>query len=105
MVEELPQEIMNGLNCGVILRPDTLYDEDGLIILGQYHVEPMGLGRYVTINYGSIVDAYGYMSKKAFKEKLKYVLHHELVHHLEALAGDKSLEVQDEIDRRRYLGG
>ena len=104
MVEELPQEILDGLNCGVILRPDTLYDDDGLLILGQYHVEPMGLGRYVTINYGSMVVVYGHLSKNAFRKKLRYVLHHELTHHLESLAGDRSLEIQDAIDKRKYMG-
>ena len=105
MVEDLPQEILEGLNCGISLRHDTLYDDDGLVILGQYHVEPMGLGRYVTINYGSMVVVYGHLSKNAFRKKLKYVLHHELTHHLESLAGDRSLEVQDAIDKRKYLGG
>ena len=103
MAEELPQEILNGLNCGISLRPDTMYDESGLVILGRYHVEPMGLGRYVTINYGSMMVVYGHLSAQAFKKKLKYVLHHELTHHLESLAGDRSLEVKDEVDKRRYL--
>ena len=105
MVEELPQEILVGLNCGINLRRDTLYDDNGLVILGQYHVEPMGLGRYVTINYGSMVNVYGHLSKNAFKKKLRYVLHHELTHHLESLAGDRSLEIQDAIDKRKYLSG
>ena len=102
---QLPEEILNGLNCGIILLPDTLIDDDGLLILGQYHVDPMGLGRYVTINYGSIVEAYGYLSNDRFREKLRYVLYHELTHHLESLAGDKSLEIKDAHDKRRMLGG
>ena len=104
MVEELPQEILEGLNLGISLRPDTLFDDNGLVILGQYHVEPMGLGRYVTINYGSMVAVYRHLSREAFKKKLKFVLHHELTHHLESLAGDRSLEVQDAIDKRKFLG-
>ena len=104
MVEELPQEILEGLNLGISLLRDTLFDENGLVILGQYHVEPMGLGRYVTINFGSMVEVYGHLSKNAFRKQLKHVLHHELTHHLEHLAGDRSLEVQDAIDKRKYLG-
>ena len=103
LVSELPEEILSGLNMGVVLLSDTLYDADGLVILGQYHVDPMGLGRYVTINYGSMVESYGHLPLDSFRKKLRHVLHHELTHHLESLAGDKSLEVQDEIDRRRYL--
>jgi len=103
LIEELPPEIFNGLNCGVALIPDTTYDENGLLILGQYHVQPHGLGRYVTIHYGSIFAAHGHLSPEHFREKIKYVLHHELTHHLESLAGDKSLEKQDALDIRRML--
>ena len=104
LVSELPEEILRGLNMGVALRPDTLYDDNGLVILGQYHVDPMGLGRYVTIYYGSMMECYGWLPAESFRKKLRHVLHHELTHHLESLAGDRTLEVQDEIDRMRYLG-
>ena len=100
-VDELPPEIFKGLNCGVALIPDTTFDESGLLILGQYHVEPYGLGRYVTIHYGSIATAHGHLSPLEFKEKVKDVLHHELTHHLEHLAGDTSLEIQDAYDVAR----
>jgi len=102
-IAELPQEIFKGLNCGVSLIPDTLYDNNGLLILGQYHYEPRGLGRYITINYGSIMAAHGYLPHDAFKEKVKKVLYHELVHHLEHQAGDRSLEIQDAIDISKML--
>ena len=104
LTDSLPPEIYKDLNCGVVLTPETLYDENGLVILGQYHFDPRGLGRYVTINYGSLMVMYGYLPRKNFIEKIKYVLHHELTHHLESLAGDRSLEIQDEIDKARYLG-
>jgi len=100
----LPPEIFKGLNCGVALREDVLYGNNGLIILGQYHVEPRGLGRYVTINYGSLMVKYGHFTPEGFIEKLKYVLHHELTHHLEHLAGDRTLEIKDAEDVRRMLG-
>ena len=102
MVAELPDEILKGLNCGIILTDETITDADGLVILGCYHVEPMGLGRYITIHYGSLVACYGH-HHRYFEDKIRDVLHHELIHHLEHLAGDKSLEKQDEIDRARML--
>ena len=105
LVGELPPAIFRNLNCGVSLTEETLYDESGLLILGQYHVQPYGLGRYVNIHYGSMVVAYGHLPPDAFRNQLKSTLHHELTHHLESLAGDKSLEVQDAIDKRRMLGG
>ena len=103
LVDKLPPGIFEGLNCGVVLLPDSLYDENGLLILGQYHVEPRGLGRYVTIQYGSIMAMYGHYPPDAFIKKLEDVLHHELTHHLESLAGDTSLEQQDKKDVRRIL--
>jgi len=104
LIDELPPEIFKGLNCGVALTQDTLYGVNGLLILGQYHVEPHGLGRYVTINYGSICTAYGHLDPEGFREKLKETLHHELTHHLEHLAGDRTLEKKDALDIRKMLG-
>ena len=103
IAQSLPQEIFKNLNGGYALTEQTLYDENGLVILGQYHHEPYGLGRYVTVHYGSMLEVYGYLRPSAFRAKLKYVLHHELVHHLESLAGDRSLEIQDEIDKAKML--
>jgi len=103
LIAELPPEIFKGLNCGVSLVQDPLYDSNGLLILGQYHVEPHGLGRYVTINYGSLVAAHGYLNPEGFREKMKHVLHHELTHHLEHLAGDRSLEIKDAQHVRELL--
>jgi len=104
IIDELPPEIYKGLNGGVALRPDALYDTNGLLILGQYHVEPHGLGRYVTINYGSLWAAHGHRDAEGFRVELKSVLHHELTHHLENLAGDRSLEKKDALDIRKMLG-
>ena len=102
-IDALPPEIFKELNCGVSLWPDTIYDDNGLLILGHYHVEPRGLGRYVTIHYGSLCAAYGYLGPEQFFNKVKEVLHHELTHHLEHLAGDRDLEIQDAQNIRRML--
>jgi hypothetical protein len=104
IADALPPAIFDGLNGGYALTYETVVDDDGLYILGQYHVEPHGLGRYVTVNYGSVVEVYGHLNPRRFRDKLKKILHHELTHHLESLAGDRSLEVQDSLDRARYRG-
>jgi len=101
----LPEGIFRKLNGGVILRPDPLFDRNGLLILGQYHVDPYGLGRYVTINYGSLVNAHGHASHCRFIKALRKVLHHELTHHLEHLAGDRSLEIEDARNVQKMLAG
>ena len=105
IADSLPEQIFEKLNGGILLLPDTIIDGDGLITLGMYHIEPAGFGRYITIHYGSMVKAYGHISPEAFAEKLDGVLRHELVHHLESLAGDRSLEIKDAIDREKYLRG
>jgi len=104
LINDLPQGIFKDLNCGVILNPGEMYDSNGLLVLGQYHVDGRGLGRYVTIYFGSMILIYGNLPAQDFIEKLRYVLHHELTHHLESLAGDRSLEIQDAKDVAKMLG-
>jgi len=103
IADALPPAIFEELNGGVLLLPDTVTDEHDLLILGQYHVDPLGFGRYVTIHYGSMQAAYGHLSGEAFQNKLEAVLRHELIHHLENLAGDRSLEIKDAIQIERYI--
>ncbi|MCL2197457.1 MAG: metallopeptidase family protein [Defluviitaleaceae bacterium] len=103
IAEALPSAIFDGLNGGYVLTPEVKMDKNGLYILGHYHVQPNGLGRYITIYHGSIEAVYGNMNERGWRRKLKEVLHHELTHHLEHQAGDRSLEIQDEIDRAGYL--
>jgi len=100
-MDQLPSAIFKDLNCGVALIPDTTVDNDGLLILGQYHVQPRGLGRYITIHYGSIMAIHGHLPPHEFRDKIKEVLHHELTHHIENLAGDRSLEIKDAQDIAR----
>jgi len=103
IADSLPEAIFNELNGGILLLPDAITDENGLLILGQYNVEPRGFGRYVTIHYGSMMEAYGHLSREAFRKELEGVLRHELVHHLENLAGDRTLEIKDAIEMENYI--
>lgn len=102
----VPEEIFAGLNGGIILSPETkLHPQgisNGLVINGEYHNEPHGLGRYIVIYYGSLSRAYGALPAEKQTEKLKEVLYHELTHHLENMAGDKSLEVKDAVFLEDY---
>jgi len=104
---EIPDEIFKGLNGGVILLPDAKLHPDSagrgdLYILGQYHNDPMGLGRYITIFFGSFIKVYGFCSPGRQKDELRKIVFHEFRHHLESLAGDRSLEIQDAIDLDKY---
>ena len=107
LIDEIPEEIFGELNGGVMLLEDEVTHPDSrdgneLYILGQYHYEPRGLGRYVTLHYGSLCRVCQNMSTGQVEEKLREVLRHELVHHLENLAGDSSLEKKDKEDIEKY---
>ena len=105
--DNLPDEIYKSLNGGIVLLPAVVQHSEGarLYILGQYHYEPWGFGRYITIHYGSFSRVYGHLEEPEQEEKLRGVLFHELTHHLEHQAGDKSLEIQDALDLETYKGG
>lgn len=106
IADRIPQPIYKELNGGIILLPDTvLHPKSGageLYILGQYHYDPRGFGRYITINYGSFCRVHGTLPDNLQVKKLEEVLHHELTHHLEHLAGDRSLEAEDAVNLAKY---
>lgn len=103
---ELPQEFYKELNGGIILLPEAKLNKIGrqndLYIMGEYHVGG-GLGRYITIYYGSFERLYGHLAREPLKEKLAHTLKHEFTHHLESLAGERGLEIKDEKFLEDYL--
>ena len=106
IAEELPPEIYKDLNGGIILLPQVKLHEksvdDYLYVLGEYHRERI-LGRYIVLYYGSFRELYGNLSKSKLKARLRSVVKHEFVHHLESLAGESDLEVEDERQLEEYL--
>ena len=102
---ELPEEVFRELNGGVNLLPEVKrseFDPDGgLYTLGEYRRDQMG--RYIVIYYGSIRLVHGRDTYEQMRANLKKVLTHELTHHLESLAGDRDLEIKDEIQLNEYL--
>jgi predicted Zn-dependent protease with MMP-like domain len=105
---ELPQEFYKDLNGGIILLPQIkLHSKskgNDLYILGEYNCDK-NLGRFISIYYGSFSQVYGYLSKDQLNEQLKSTIKHEFTHHLESLAGERSLEIKDAQDIAEYLNG
>ncbi len=99
LAEKLPPAIYERLNGGVTLQPDTVRSPHGpgLYTMGMYHNDPYGLGRYIVIYYGSFVRVHGRAPREDQEKALREVLHHELTHHIESLAGVRDLEVLDEL--------
>ena len=105
VASELPDGIFKELNGGVSLLPETKLNhadpDGGLYTLGEYHRDQMG--RYIVIYYGSIRAVHGNDTREQMRANLKKVLTHELTHHIESLAGERDLEIKDEIDLAEYL--
>ena len=107
IADELPEALYKELNGGVILSPDTKLhpasdEKHPLFILGEYHNERSGLGRYIIIFFGSFLRTFAYLQPDQQKERLRKTLFHEFTHHLESLAGERDLEIKDAQDLAKY---
>jgi hypothetical protein len=103
---ELPEVFYKDLNGGILLLPEVRMHPKGvgndLYIMGEYH-RNSAQGRFIVIYYGSFSNVYGHLPPEQLKERLASTLKHEFQHHLESLAGDRSLEKKDEQDMARYM--
>jgi len=108
VAESLPEEIFRHLNGGVSLSPLSKLSphavDNDLYILGEYFSGGV-LGRYIVIYYGSFARTFGNIPPDMFKQELARTLKHELTHHLESLAGEKDLEIEDAEQLWDYLSG
>lgn len=108
IAESLPEEIFRHLNGGVSLSPLSKLSphavDNDLYILGEYMSGGV-LGRYIVIYYGSFARTFGNIPPDMFRQELARTLKHELTHHLESLAGEKDLEIEDAEQLWDYLSG
>ncbi len=102
---QLPEEFFRELSGGVIVREQVKYHPaalaNDLYTLGEYHRHPH-LGRFVVLYYGSFAACYGYLEEEILRREMWRVLRHEFLHHLESLAGERDLEIEDAISIARY---
>lgn len=105
IAEEIPTDFWKELNGGVNLLPDCKQSENALsndlYTLGHYIMHP-AMGRYINIYYGSFQQVYGSCTAEQMQQHLRKVLLHELTHHLESLAGERGLEIKDELQMKAY---
>ena len=98
LAEELPPEVFIGLTGGINLLPRAKRHPeagDGLLyILGEYIFDPK-LGRRINIYYGSFERMFPNADEDQMRERLRETLRHEFVHHVEGLAGENDLAVDD----------
>lgn len=96
-VETFPEQLFNELNGGILLLEEEKKDPengDDMFILGEYCVDEMG--RYINIYYGSFLALFDDEPREVWEDELHTTLTHELTHHVEALAGERSLDLKDE---------
>ena len=94
--DEFPEELFRELNGGVLLLEEALPDPDAgedVYIMGEYCWDEMG--RYINIYYGSFAALLFDEPRQVWVDELRTTLRHELTHHVEGLAGERSLEYKD----------
>lgn len=105
IIEEIPTELLRDLNGGILLDEEIkMHPEDrggDLYVMGEYRVEAY-MGRSISLFYGSFMQAYGHLSENDLYLHIKKTVLHELRHHVESLAGERDLEVEDAEQIARY---
>lgn len=105
LAQQLPEELFRKLDGGIMARPEVKIHpeavDNDLLILGEYHRDPH-LSRFVVLYYGSFMQACGHLEEEDLKKEMWRVLRHEFLHHLESLAGENSLEIEDAVRIAAY---
>ncbi len=100
IAERFPEEFFRELTGGIALLPraesDPEFPEGEVYILGDYCNDE--LGRYINLYYGSFAELFADAGEEELYEELYATLAHEFTHHLESLAGERGLEVKDELE-------
>lgn len=105
IADSMPYELYRELNAGISLLPQLKIHpkamRDDLFILGEYIRN--SLGNAIVFYYGSINRVYGHLSYDEYYKQLVRILHHEVRHHNEYLAGCDDLGLLDKQEIDEYL--
>lgn len=104
MAEEFPEAFYQDLNGGISLLPEVVEDPAGedLYIMGEYCNDMMG--RYINLYYGSFAALAERedWTEEDWEDELYTTLSHEFTHHVEGLAGERGLEIRDQLELEEY---
>lgn len=106
MAEEFPPVFYKDLNGGISLLPDAKPDPEfppgEMYIMGEYCNDQMG--RYILLYYGSFAALAKQKdwTDEDWEDELYTTLAHELTHHVEGLAGERGLEIKDELELEEF---
>ena len=105
IIQTFPEVFFRELNGGVFAREHAKLHpanhHGDLFIMGEYCVNHH-LGRFIVIYYGSFERVYGHLDEEELAAELRRILLHEFRHHLESLAGERDLEIEDSIQIAEY---
>ena len=105
IAETFPEDFFRELHGGVMVRDrrrlHPAAEDHDLFILGEYRHDRY-LGRFIVLYYGSFAVCFGFCTEEELKMQIRKVLLHEFRHHLESLAGERDLEVEDAVEISRY---
>lgn len=105
IADSMPQELFRDLNGGMSLEtqakvhPQSIRGE--LFILGEYVRN--SIGNSIVFYYGSIMKVYGSLPNDKLYAELERIMHHEVKHHNEHLAGCDDLGIYDDEQIVAYL--
>lgn len=104
IAEQFPREFYTDLNGGILLspeaKPDPEFPEGEMYFLGEYCHDEMG--RYINLYYGSFAALFADAGEEELYDELYTTLAHEFTHHMESLAGERGLEIRDELELERF---
>ena len=106
MADSFPAALFDGLNGGINLleeaKPDPEFPEGEMYILGEYCDDL--LGQYINLYYGSFaaLAEREVWDEQTWEDELYTTLSHEFTHHMEGLAGERGLEIRDELEMEQY---
>ncbi len=105
IADSMPYELYRDLNGGISILPQSKLHpvalHNDLYILGEYIRN--SLGNAIVFYYGSIARVYGKLPKEELYNNLVHILHHEVRHHNEYLAGCDDLGLYDDDKIVEYL--
>ena len=105
IADSMPYELYRDLNGGISHLPQSKVNPQALtndlFNLGEYIRN--SLCNAIVFYYGSINRVYGTLDKEEYRNKLVEILHHEVRHHNEYLAGCDDLGIYDKNQIEDFL--
>ena len=104
IAEDFPPAFFEHLNGGILLereaKPDLKFPPGEMYIMGEYRQDLFGSS--ILIYYGSFAALLSDDPREVWVDELRTTLRHELTHHVEGLAGERSLEYKDSAQLEQF---